>query len=176
VDIVRCNDWHTAMIPSYLASAASQDCLTQPATVRTIYNLVYQGPFTQRTLELLDMGSQNLSRLNDQKGIHLVIDALRDIMACNVQLIAMGVGDAKYACLFRQSMTRYLQQHFAYHATPNEGLARAIYAGCDLLLFPSIFEPCGLGPLIGLRYGAISVVRRTGGLAETIPDCTAEPH
>ena len=96
-------------------------------------------------------------------------------MACNVQLIAMGVGDAKYECLFRQSMTTY-PQDFAYHATPDEGLARAIYAGCDLLLFPSIFEPCGLGPLIGLRYGAISVVRRTGGLAETIPDDTADPQ
>ncbi len=86
----------------------------------------------------------------------------------------MGEGAPRYRREL-QAAVRRLAGNVAYHPTTQEPLARQIYAGADLFLAPSVFEPCGLTPLIALRYGTVPVVRRTGGLADTVKDYTEDP-
>ncbi|WP_166173595.1 glycogen/starch synthase [Rubrobacter tropicus] len=115
-----------------------------------------------------------VARLVDQKGLDLLCAAVDEVAALGAQLVVMGRGDEHYERALEEAATR-LPGAVAYHATPDEALARQVYAGSDLFLAPSAFEPCGLGPLIALRYGTVPVVRRTGGLAETIPDYDRRP-
>lgn len=115
-----------------------------------------------------------VARLVDQKGVDLLCAAVDGIVALGAELVVMGRGDEHYERALGNAAAR-LPGAVAYHATPNEALARRVYAGSDLFLAPSAFEPCGLGPLISLRYGTVPVVRRTGGLAETIPDYDRQP-
>ena len=271
-DIIHCNDWHTSILPSYLRASRKAPLFSDIATILTIHNLSYQGPFGERTLELIGNGSQDLGtnlmargiissdavntvshtyaeeiktpaygeklehllvekgdrlsgilngvdyeiyepsddpfiarkfsvntvsdrvenkrsllakcgmdaddeapllgvicRLVWQKGIDVFLESVADLIAMGARVVVMGLGEQGYIdALHRHSAT--YPGRFAYLETADERLARTFYAGCDFLLFPSNFEPCGLGPLIGMRYGAVPIVRRTGGLAETIKD------
>jgi starch synthase len=108
-----------------------------------------------------------ISRLTDQKGFDLIAEAMEEMMALDLQLIILGTGQKRYHDLFKQIASRYPQKIGLCLAFDNE-LAHGIEAGCDLFLMPSKFEPCGLNQLYSLRYGTIPVVRRTGGLADTI--------
>ncbi|MCH2172894.1 glycogen synthase [Myxococcota bacterium] len=108
-------------------------------------------------------------RLDDQKGLDLVAEAMHDLIRLGVQFIAMGLGAPKYVDLIHGYVSRYPGQ-VIYCPTSDESVARKIYSGVDFILAPSKFEPCGLSPLIALRYGAIPIVRKTGGMAETIID------
>ncbi len=111
-----------------------------------------------------------VSRLDGQKGLNItghVIHLLMNGLAGDAQFIVLGTGAAEYEAMFAQlaaahpnKMTAFLH----YDAT----LAPLIYAGSDMFLMPSLFEPCGLGQLIAMRYGSIPVVRATGGLADTV--------
>jgi ADP-glucose type glycogen/starch synthase len=116
-----------------------------------------------------------VTRLAGQKGVDLVLGALEELVALGVQVVVSGVGDRGYGGALEEAARRY-RGGIAYHATDSEAMARKVYAGSDLFLAPSSYEPCGLAPLIALRYGAIPVVRHTGGLAETIPDVTRDPR
>ena len=116
-----------------------------------------------------------VTRLVDQKGVDLLCGAVDEIAALEAQVVIMGQGDEHYERELEEAVSRHAGT-VAYHATSEEPLARQVYAGSDLFLAPSTFEPCGLGPLIALRYGSIPVVRRTGGLAETIQDYTRHPE
>lgn len=113
-----------------------------------------------------------LSRLTDQKGVDLLLDALPVLFAEGAQLIVCGQGEARYEQAFAEAAGRYpgaMGRYLGYR----EDLAHLIQAGADAILAPSRFEPCGLTQLCAMRYGAIPVVSRTGGLSDTIIDANA---
>jgi starch synthase len=91
------------------------------------------------------------------------------LMRLNLQLVVLGAGDARYEEMLRAS-ARDNPQKVSATIGFKPVLAQHIYAGSDMFLMPSRFEPCGLGQLISLRYGTIPIVRATGGLADTIDD------
>ena len=108
-----------------------------------------------------------ISRLTNQKGLDLVNDVIPGIMDGNTQVVVLGTGDAQYEDTFRYYEDKYKGSFCAYIAY-NENVAHNIYAGCDALLVPSRFEPCGLTQLISMRYGAVPIIRETGGLKDTV--------
>ena len=108
-----------------------------------------------------------ISRLTNQKGLDIVNDVIPGIMDGNTQVVVLGTGDAQYEDTFRYYENKYKGSFCAYIAY-NENVAHNIYAGCDALLVPSRFEPCGLTQLISMRYGAVPIVRETGGLKDTV--------
>jgi len=110
-----------------------------------------------------------ISRLVDQKGLDLVADSFAELMKYNIQIALLGSGDPYYEKFFTDMAQKYTDKTAAYIGF-NARLAQQIYAGADIFLMPSRFEPCGLGQLISLRYGTIPVVRATGGLADTVTD------
>ncbi len=111
-----------------------------------------------------------VTRLVDQKGLDIVTEALPEILSLGVQLVILGTGDVKYHQVLTDAAGRY-QDRMRVLLQYNDGLAKNIYSGSDLFLMPSRYEPCGLGQMIALRYGTVPVVRRTGGLADTVVDC-----
>lgn len=109
-----------------------------------------------------------VSRLVWQKGLDIAIPALRYLLAgMDVQFVALGSGDPDIELRLGR-----LAKDFGWRATAflsyNAALAQHIYAGCDIFLMPSHFEPCGVGQMIAMRYGALPLVRETGGLADTV--------
>ncbi len=110
-----------------------------------------------------------VARLAEQKGMDLVLDALPGILAEGCQLVVLGSGDARLEDAFRAAAAAHPGQ-VAVRLGYDDDLARRIYAGTDAFLMPSRYEPCGLGQLIALRYGGAPVVRRTGGLADTVTE------
>ncbi len=115
-----------------------------------------------------------VARLVDQKGYAILLRALDRIVDLGAQVVVNGIGEERYAQALAEAVERH-PGHVAHLATDDETTARQVYAGADLLLAPSNFEPCGLTPLIALRYGTIPIVRRTGGLADTIVDYLEDP-
>ncbi|HNP69729.1 MAG TPA: glycogen/starch synthase [Kouleothrix sp.] len=109
-----------------------------------------------------------ISRLADQKGFDLIDQIAEPLLLHNdVQLIVLGTGDQRYHDRLNEIRARFPQQ-IATFLTFKAQLAQKIYAGSDMFLMPSRFEPCGLGQMIALRYGSIPIVRATGGLADTV--------
>ncbi len=132
----------------------------------------------KKLLELVNLPDRGdpiigmVTRLVDQKGMDILTDALPDIMALGVQLIILGSGDAAYHHLLANVASRNgnaMRVFLQY----DEELAKNIYSGSDMFLMPSRYEPCGLGQMIALRYGTVPIVRRTGGLSDTVVDCNA---
>lgn len=108
-----------------------------------------------------------ITRLADQKGLDLIAEIIDEIMSLELQFVLLGTGEEKYHRIFEEVASRYKGKagiNIGYDAQ----LAQRIYAGSDMFLMPSRYEPCGLGQLISLRYGTIPIVRKTGGLADTI--------
>lgn len=114
-----------------------------------------------------------VSRLTEQKGLPLVVDALHDLLEGGGQLMVLGAGDARLDAAFNHAAARHPLQ-VAHRTGMDERLAHRIFAGADIVLVPSRFEPCGLTQLYGLAYGALPLVHRVGGLADTVVDCTLE--
>ena len=111
-----------------------------------------------------------VTRLVGHKGLDLVQEAMDGIMATGCQFVLLGTGEWRYEDFFRQKAWQYggrLSAQLAY----SEALSRRIYAAADLFLMPSRSEPCGLSQMIAMRYGAVPIVRRTGGLADTVKSC-----
>ena len=113
-----------------------------------------------------------VSRLVGHKGIDLICESLDTIMQTGCQLVVQGSGEKQYEDFFRYAENRYKGRLCAYIGY-NEDLAHRIYAGSDLFLMPSRSEPCGLSQMIAMRYGAVPIVRQTGGLADTVRSCQA---
>ncbi|MBE4908415.1 glycogen synthase GlgA [Bacillus luteolus] len=108
-----------------------------------------------------------ISRLTEQKGLDLIIHVIEEMLSKDLQLIILGTGDEKYENIFL-TLAHHYPTKLKVVIGFDEKLAHQIYAGSDLFLMPSKFEPCGLGQLIALRYGTIPIVRETGGLNDTV--------
>ncbi len=114
-----------------------------------------------------------ISRLVDQKGIDLVVAAADRLLAMNVQMLVLGLGDRKYHDLCAQLQDKYPDKFRAF-LTFDDRLAHQIEAASDIFLMPSRFEPSGLNQLFSLKYGTVPVVRKVGGLADTVVDYNAD--
>ena len=111
-----------------------------------------------------------VGRLADQKGFDLVAEIAEPFLReVDAQIVMLGTGEERYHDLFRELAAQNRRQ-LAVYLKFDAALAQRIYAGSDMFLMPSRFEPCGLGQLISLRYGTVPVVRFTGGLADTVAD------
>lgn len=108
-----------------------------------------------------------ISRLTHQKGCDLIVNMIDRLLQRDIQLVILGTGDYWYEETFKNLQHRYRDKVSANIKFDNT-LAHKIYAATDMFLMPSLFEPCGLGQLIALRYGSIPIVRETGGLKDTI--------
>jgi starch synthase len=114
-----------------------------------------------------------VSRLTWQKGVDLVLDCIPSVLSGGAHLAVLGSGDAALERAFHEA-ARSHRGRIAVHVGYDESLAHLMQAGSDAMLVPSRFEPCGLTQMCALRYGALPVVSRVGGLADTVVDATAE--
>jgi len=114
-----------------------------------------------------------VSKLTEQKGLDLLVECLPQILDLGYQVAVLGSGDRKYENLLRKAKNRY-KKDLSVTIGLDDKLERKIFAGSDMLIMPSRFEPCGLGQIIALRYGTIPVARGTGGLLDTVRDYTAD--
>ncbi len=108
-----------------------------------------------------------ISRLADMKGLDLIAHILEELLSLDVQLVVLGTGEQRYEDMFKYFHYRYPNK-LASRIYFDQQESHAIYAGSDLFIMPSLFEPCGLSQLIALRYGTIPVVRQIGGLRDTV--------
>ena len=108
-----------------------------------------------------------VSRLTFQKGADLVLGAMENLLRHDIQIAILGTGESKYEYSFK-SLEESFKGRFVYYCGYNEELAHNMYAGLDLLMMPSLFEPCGISQLISMRYGTLPFVRETGGLKDTV--------
>jgi starch synthase len=110
-----------------------------------------------------------VTRLSSQKGLNLLIEAAPRLFELPIQLVVQGLGDPALVSALRRLQNAYPRQ-LRFFEKFDEDLAHRIYSGSDMFVMPSLFEPCGLGQMIALRYGTIPVVRATGGLVDTISE------
>jgi|UniRef100_A0A7C6A9J3 starch synthase len=115
-----------------------------------------------------------IGRLTIQKGIELIIEAIKAGLLDNAGLIILGMGEEKYHKSLL-SLQEQFKKKISVNLSFNEPLAHQIYAGSDIFLIPSRYEPCGLGQMIALKYGTIPIGFKTGGLKDTIIDYAENP-
>lgn len=109
-----------------------------------------------------------VGRLAEQKGMDLIAQSMKDLIKhSHIQIVVLGTGDLKYHQLLEETAKKY-PHNLSAHIKFDDSLAHKIYAASDIFLMPSRYEPCGLGQMIALKYGAIPLVFKTGGLADTI--------
>lgn len=138
-------------------------------TINKLY-LQKKAGFTQnKSIPLLGV----ISRLDVQKGVGLLSLAVDKMVEMGCQIIFLGTGQEKYESMLKQCAQKYPKNVAAYIRFDVK-LAQQIYAGADIFLMPSRFEPCGLSQLIAMRYGTIPIVRATGGLIDTVKNITIE--
>lgn len=113
-----------------------------------------------------------ISRLVDQKGWDLIAEAAEEMFAMNIQMVVLGMGEQRYHDLVTGWQQKYSDKCRAYLAF-DDSLAHQIEAAADIFLMPSKFEPCGLNQMYSLKYGTIPIVRRVGGLADTVIDISS---
>ena len=111
----------------------------------------------------------SVTRLTDQKGVDLQLSALEEMLAKKIQFVLLGSGARPFEAAFRDLQKRFPEQ-VSVRIGFDQGLSHRIEAGCDFFLMPSRFEPCGLNQMYSLRYGTIPIVRRTGGLDDSVVD------
>ena len=110
-----------------------------------------------------------VSKLNEQRGLDLLVDSLPQIFDMGYQVVIIGSGEPRFEQMLKR-VSRKFRRSLSISMKPDKELERKIYAGSDMLVMPSRFEPCGLSQIIALRYGTIPVVRATGGLLDTVVD------
>ncbi len=108
-----------------------------------------------------------ISRLVDQKGLDILCAMCENMLARDVQFVVLGTGDKRYENMFREIAYRHPDK-VSVNLFFDNTLAHRLYAAADFVLLPSVFEPCGLTQLIALKYGAVPIVRETGGLYDTV--------
>jgi starch synthase len=114
-----------------------------------------------------------VSRLTEQKGLHLVLKVLDELLAQGGQLVVLGTGEAELEAAFLARAAAN-PQAVSVRIGYDEAYAHRIFAGTDVTLVPSRFEPCGLTQMYGLKYGSLPLVHGVGGLADTVVDCALE--
>ena len=154
--------WDPAHDPELLAPYSAKDLTGK---TRSNEALTAELGFTEASGPLCGM----VTRLTEQKGIDLVVDAAETLREIDARLVVLGTGETRYERALER-LARSSPGRIAAEIRFDEGLAHRIYAGSDAFLMPSRFEPCGLGQMIALRYGTVPVVAETGGLADTIRD------
>lgn len=155
--------WNPATDP-HLAACYDQDHLDSKLLNKTALQKQLGLP-VDATLPLIGM----ISRMVEQKGLDIILQAMPRILALPVQLVILGTGEIRYEMKLAEWARRHperLKVIIGY----NEPLSHQIEAGSDLFLMPSAFEPCGLNQLYSLRYGTLPIVRNVGGLADTVVD------
>lgn len=110
-----------------------------------------------------------ISRFAEQKGFDILSEAMDELMKLRLAIVILGTGEKRYQTLLSELASRY-RGRLSVKIAFNEALAHKMEAGCDFLLMPSRYEPCGLNQIYSLRYGTIPIVRATGGLDDTIRD------
>ncbi len=108
-----------------------------------------------------------ISRMTYQKGFDLLLTSLEQMLKKNIRLVVIGSGESKCEYFFRL-LEKEHKDKVRYFCVYDESLAHKVYAACDLMIMPSLFEPCGLSQMIAMRYGTLPLVRETGGLKETV--------
>lgn len=108
-----------------------------------------------------------VTRLTEQKGLDLILTVINEICQADCQLVILGTGDWKYESKLKEFEERYSDK-LRVIVTFSTDIANKIYAGADMFLMPSKFEPCGLSQMIAMRYGTVPIVRETGGLKDTV--------
>jgi starch synthase len=151
---------------------ATDEALVQNYTIETIEKRSINKSALQKELGLNVEENAFLmgvvSRLVDQKGIGLLLQIIDRFMAySNSQLVVLGTGDRQIETQLWQLATRF-PGRMSVQLLYDGSLARRIYSGCDVFLMPSKFEPCGISQMMAMRYGCIPIVRRTGGLVDTV--------
>ena len=116
-----------------------------------------------------------ITRLVEQKGIDLLTESLGELMAQDIQLAILGVGDERYQEKLRD-LSRRWPDRFVFVVDYNDRLSHLIEAGSDFFIMPSRYEPCGLNQICSLKYGTVPIVRATGGLDDTVVDVRRHPH
>ena len=179
-DMIRKNNWKTRGILNGI-DAEGYDPATDPAIAHNFTPDDFTGK-VQDKLELQRLAGLRedagvpviaiISRLVAHKGLDLITKAMENIVRnCEVQLVVLGKGDRKYEDYFIWLQNQYGGKVSAM-ITYNKDLSRKVYAGADMFLMPSKAEPCGLSQMIACRYGTVPIVRETGGLRDSIVDCS----
>ena len=154
---------------------AKDDCLTHQYNVYSLRYKAFNKLDLQKRVDLpanRDIPLIGLvGRLVEQKGFDLLLDALPTLLNQPMQIVVLGSGDKTLEKSLRQATIDYPQQ-LAAHIGYSEPLAHQIEGGADMFLMPSRYEPCGLNQIYSLRYGTVPIVRRTGGLADTVVDAS----
>lgn len=160
-------EWNPAKDKFLPASYDRKDLSGKALCKRELLRMLFQiGKRSgQDRVPLLGM----VTRLSEQKGIDLIVRAIAEIVSYGVNLVILGKGEERFHSAFSEVSEKYREQ-VSVTIGFDEVLAHRIYAGCDFFLMPSRYEPCGLSQLIALRYGTIPIVRKTGGLADTVQD------
>ncbi len=159
-------------IDTDLWNPASDDCIFENYDMRS---LIKSKALNKKSLQF-DLGLREdpdvlligiVGRITRQKGMQMVLDCMGELMSQDVQLVVLGTGETDLEAGFKVMEGRY-RRRAVYYCGYNESLAHKIYAGCDVFLMPSDFEPCGISQLISMRYGTLPIVRETGGLKDTV--------
>ncbi|MBL8067984.1 MAG: glycogen synthase [Armatimonadetes bacterium] len=155
--------WNPATDPALPANYSAEDLQGKSACRN---HLVKLGGLTKASEgPILGM----VTRLSNQKGFDLLLEAADRLFATGACLVVQGLGDPWASSQLRRLEAKYPGQ-VKFFELFDADLAQQVYAGCDAFLMPSAFEPCGLGQMFAMRYGTVPVVRHTGGLADTVFD------
>ncbi|MRR33228.1 glycogen synthase GlgA [bacterium] len=156
-------DWNPATDPALFKNYTSSTLSGKAANKKALQKAL--GLEQDPHIPLLGM----ITRLSAQKGLDLLEKLLPKFKAAKLQLVILGTGDERYMKMLT-AFQKKGADNTSIHLAFDNVLARRVYAASDMFLMPSHYEPCGLGQLIALRYGAIPVVRKTGGLGDTVFD------
>ncbi len=156
-------DWNPE-VDSLITQKYAVDSLSEKVQNKTALQIRLNLPVDENIFTL-----GLISRLVEQKGIDLLLDCLSELLSLPVQIVILGSGDKDFEHRLSQFAAAYPHK-MALTLGYNETLAHLIEAGCDAFLMPSRFEPCGLNQMYSQRYGALPIVRNTGGLADTVID------
>src|SRR5439155_109306 len=173
-DVVHAHDWHAALLVPMVGRAKQ---LRGSGTAFTIHNLAYQGRTSASVLRLAGLPRSRLPvEARDECNPMARAIASADIVSTVSERYAEEILTPEFGEGLEGLLAQRRADLWGITNGIDAALAQRIYAGADLFLMPSRFEPCGLGQLISLRYGTIPVVRAVGGLADTVRDLDTDPR